>query len=205
MAKKHEKLSSTKNINLAKRGRPPRSLPWYKRIRTSVIVFLCGIMLLSISVAYHVEQLVNLSFYHQHIPVTTHHQTPRAVEIRIDKVDLDLPVLETVIANNTWEIADNGISHLSISSHPGEDGTIIIYGHNTNDRFGPIRWLSVGDTIVLTNTQNQTYTYAIQKIVTVDPNDTKILTSQKGETLILYTCTGFADLQRYVVIAKPKK
>lgn len=170
-----------------------------------LIVFIIGALLFSISLLYHLQQLANLTFYHQQLPSKVYHQTELPMEIRIDKVDLDLPIFETVIAHNTWQIADDGISHLQISSRPGENGTIIMYGHNTDDRFGPIRWLTVGDEIEIINKNNKTYTYFIESIVTVDPNNTNILTSQKGETLILYTCTGFADLQRYVVIAKPKK
>jgi len=167
-------------------------------------LFFVGSIFVCISLLYHVHQLAQLSFYQQHIPNTVH-LTSRPVEISIPKVDLDLPVLETIIANSTWQIADNGISHLAITSRPGEDGTIILYGHNTEDRFGPLLWLSVGDSIVLTNGDNKTFTYVIKKIVTVDPSDTKVLTTQKGPTLILYTCTGFADLKRYVLIAKPTK
>lgn len=174
-----------------------------KKVSPALIIFIVGAILLSISLLYHFEQLVNLTFYHQQLPPTQTERTNRPVEIVIDKVHVDLPVLETVIANNTWQIADDGISHLTESARPGEDGTIIVYGHNTNDRFGPLLWLSVGDKVTLVTTDEKKYTYKIQKIVTVDPSDTKILTSQKGSTLILYTCTGFADLKRYVLIAKP--
>lgn len=177
-----------------------RKFPWVLRV-----VFLLGVILVILSLLYHVQQAVQLSFYNNTpLPAMTQHDVPRAVEIRIPKVDIDLPVIETVIVNDTWQIADNGISHLAISGRPGENTTIIMYGHNTDDRFGPIRWLSIGDTITLINTQNKTFAYKIAKITTVDPSNTKILTSQKGATLILYTCTGFADLQRYVIIAKPK-
>ena len=192
--------SKTPKRLINKRKTPRRHFP---KISLAKILFFTGLLFLTISLLYHVHQLAQLSFYEQQIPSTVH-LTSRPVEVRIDKVDIDLPVVETVIANNTWQIADNGISHLAISSRPGENGTIILYGHNTDDRFGPIRWLSVGDTIQLTNTDSKTFTYIIKKIVTVSPSDTKILTSQKGPTLILYTCTGFADLQRYVLIAKPK-
>ncbi len=169
------------------------------------IIFCLGILLLFISGIYYLQQLIQLSFFHQAIVPTTIHLTARPTEIRIPKVQIDLPIYETVIANNIWQIADNGASHLAISAHPGEKGTDIIYGHNTNDRFGPIRWLNVGDTITITSADKKIYTYHITQISTVDPNKPTILTSQKGETLLLYTCTGFADLQRFVIVAKPGK
>lgn len=211
MPKQKQIAKSSKKVR-TKRATPlkrkiSKKVAQKKRFRVSLpmIIFLIGTLFLAISLVYHTEQLINLTFYHQQLPPTNIHRTSKPVEITIDSVDIDLPVVETVIANNTWQIADNGISHLSNSARPGEDGTIILYGHNTDDRFGPIRWMNIGDKIVLTTTDTKTYTYVVTNISTVDPNNTKILTSQKGDTLILYTCTGFADLQRYVLIAKPKK
>ena len=169
------------------------------------ILFCIGALLLSISGTYYVQQLFQLSFFHENLQDTRIHTTQVPTEILIDKVHIDLPVYETTIAHNVWQIADNGASHLESSSRPGENGTDIIYAHNTNDRFGPIEWLSIGDNITVVSVDKKVYTYHITQITTVDPNNPAILSSQKGETLILYTCTGFADLQRFVIIAKPGK
>lgn len=174
-----------------------------KRVPLPLVIFIIGAILLSISIGYHIEQTLNLTFYHQQLAPTQVERTSRPVEIIIDKVNIDLPIIETDITNNTWQIADNGISHLSLSSRPAENGTIILYGHNTTDRFGPIRWLQKGEKITVVTADNKKYDYKILKTATVDPSDTTILTSEKGPTLILYTCTGFADLKRYVLIAKP--
>ncbi len=183
---------------LSKSKKPHRSLFSFK------LIFILGFLLFGVSFVYHIHQLVQLTFYHQQLPSVSTNRTTRPVEVTIDSIDLDLPVSETVIANNTWQIADNSISHLAISARPGENNSIILYGHNTDDRFGPLLWMKTGESITLTTTDGKHFTYIVKTIVTVDPNNTKVLTSQKGETLILYTCTGFADLQRYVLIAKPK-
>lgn len=176
-----------------------------QKLLTIKILFCIGLALLSISCSYYIHQLIQLSFFNETLPQTTAHITARPIEIRIPTVNIDLSLSETVIANNVWQIADNGASHLALSGRPGEATTDIIYAHNTNDRFGPLLWLSVGDDIILTTADKKEHTYHITQIVTVDPNKPGILTTQKGETLILYTCTGFADLQRYVLIAKPGK
>jgi len=128
---------------------------------------------------------------------------PAPTWISIPAVDMELPIIETAISGNTWGIAENGISHLDISARPNEDGPIILYGHNTDNRFGPIRWLSKGQEITITNAQNRSRQYTITKTLDVSPSEVSVLLSQKGETLILYTCDGFADLQRFIVIAKP--
>lgn len=194
------------NKKLASKSTPSRVSHKHKKskkISFPLVIFIIGALLLCIAIGYHIEQTINLTFYHQELAPTQVERTSRPVEIIIDKVNIDLPIIETNIANNTWQIADNGISHLSISSRPAENGTIILYGHNTNDRFGPILWLNAGEKITLVTADNKRYDYKILKTATVDPSDTKILTSEKGPTLILYTCTGFADLKRYVLIAKP--
>ena len=184
---------------MKKKSKKNKKKPSFLKIK---VLFCIGFVLFSISCTYYIHNLIQLSFFHQSFPASVH-ATARPTEIRIAKVNIDLSLSETVIANNVWQIADNGASHLAESGRPGEATTDIIYAHNTNDRFGPLLWLSVGDDIVLTTADNKQHTYHITKIVTVDPNKPSILTSQKGETLILYTCTGFADLQCYVLIAKP--
>ena len=221
MPRKPKKRSSTKAKKAGKKAQvTPRPKVLKKKQKTNspfvsfiqylkhhlaLIVFLVGAFCFGAFALYHTEQLINLTFYRQQLPIVQKHRTSLPVRIHIQAVDIDLPIYETVISNNTWQIADNGISHLAVSARPGENGTIIIYGHNTNDRFGPIRWLNLGDTINITTADKKLFVYKISNIQTVDPTNTYILTSQKGSTLILYTCTGFADLKRYVIIAKPTK
>ncbi|HET9946818.1 MAG TPA: sortase [Patescibacteria group bacterium] len=198
MQKKQKRLVNKKKSSSSKRKSSSHSLP-----PLSKILFILGSICISIAVVYHVHQLIQLSFFNQKIIPVVAHRTSQPTDISIPNVDITLPVFETVIAQGVWQIADNGVSHLAESARPGENGTIIVYAHNTNDRFGPLLWVSTGQTITLTNKDKKQFHYTIKKIATVDPTDTKILSSQKGETLILYTCVGFADLKRLVIIAKP--
>lgn len=124
--------------------------------------------------------------------------------IVIDKVGIALPVEQTVIADGAWEISENGVSHLISSAKPGEPKTIIMYGHNTNDRMGPIRWLSMGDEIQL-QTSEKIHTYTITETHSLAPNELDVLTKDRGEALIIYTCDGFADKERFLIIAKPSQ
>ncbi len=165
-------------------------------------LFIFGLLFLFISLFWHLNQTIQLAFFTPHvIPVKKIHAIP--TELIIKKVRIDLPLEETAINNGVWQIAENGVSHLTVSARPGENGPIIMYGHNTNDRLGPIRWLSKGDTIEINTADHKTYNYIIRQTMTVAPNKMDIFTQQKGETLILYTCDGFADLQRFVIIALP--
>ncbi len=166
-----------------------------------------GVIFIIIPTFFYINEFVQLSVFTPKIPVVTttkaatHLNLP--VEIQIPTVHMDLPIRETTITHNTWQIADAGVSHLALSSRPGEHGPIILYSHNTNDRFGPIRWLREGQAIQLLTDDKTVHTYTIIKTTDIDPTKTAIFFSEKGETLFLYTCDGFADLQRFVIIAKP--
>lgn len=169
------------------------------RTKTLLIV---GFFLVCVPTLFYVNEGIQLAFFTPKVhPVVSSYPTPSWISI--PAVDLELPIVEEGISGHSWGVSDNGISHLDISARPGEVGPIILYGHNTNDRFGPIRWLTVGKEITITNKQNRSRQYRITKTLSVSPSEVSVLVSQQGETLILYTCDGFADLQRFVVIAKP--
>ncbi len=127
------------------------------------------------------------------------------IAIDIPAVRIKLPVEETTVRNNVWSISSRGASHLNDSANPGQNGPIIFYGHNTNDRFGPIRWLKKGKEISVTTADLKHHRYTIVQTLTVNPDQLGIFFSRKEETLYLYTCDGFADLKRFIVIAEPER
>lgn len=169
-------------------------------LKTKILLIL-GLILVIIPVLFYVNEDIQLRFFTPNVNI---HKSayPQAVKIVIPSVDLSLNIQETAINNGVWGVSRNAASHLNISANPGEAGTIILYGHNTTDLFGPIRWLNKGDKIEVKTKDNKTHVYKITDINEASPTDTKVLVSQKGETLILYTCSGFADLKRYIIIAK---
>lgn len=179
-----------------------RSFLKHLSLRTKLL-FAIGCLLVLVPTFFYINEGVQLAFFTPKVPVIQK-QYPAPTWISVPSVQMELPIVEEAISRGSWGVADNGISHLNTSARPQEMGPIILYGHNTDDRFGPIRWLSVGAKITLTAGANKQYTYVVTKTLEVSPNQVSVLLSQKGETLILYTCDGFADLQRFVVIAKPK-
>jgi LPXTG-site transpeptidase (sortase) family protein len=168
------------------------------------VFFTAGFLFLAVFLALWINQEVQLAVFTPKVTPTKQIQAKKyaiPTQLMIPKVHIDLPIEETAIAKGIWEISENGASHLAISARPGETGTIIMYGHNTNNRLGPIRWLSKGEKIQLKAADGKTYIYVITHTMQVASDKVDIL-NQKGETLVLYTCDGFADLQRFVVIAK---
>jgi LPXTG-site transpeptidase (sortase) family protein len=122
----------------------------------------------------------------------------RPVHIKIPWfVDVDISQ-QTLIANQ-WTIAEKEASHLASSARPGEQGNIIIYGHNTRQIMGNIRALTGNEIITLTTADGQEHHYRITKIAEVQPDETEFLLPTQTETLTLYTCSGFMDRLRFVV------
>lgn len=128
---------------------------------------------------------------------------PKPVKISIPKVNLELGVEENTIIDGTWEISETGASHLDNSANPGEEGNVVIYAHNKTNLFGPIRWLSLGETVLVTTEDGQDHTYEIVESVVVDPDRIEYVLPKDEETLTLYTCTNFFDKDRHIVVAKP--
>lgn len=123
-------------------------------------------------------------------------------KINIPKVGIDLPVLPAKVIDNHWETSNEGASYLLGSGIPGREGNVIIYGHNKNYLFGPIRWLKGNEEIKIINKKREEFIYQITEIKTVSPENIEVLSSTEDATLTLYTCTGFLDRERFVIVAK---
>lgn len=161
-----------------------------------------GLSLLLIFFIWRFFQLIKLSFYKADFqaPVTAGIE---ATNIKIPKVNLDLPVVSTSIKNGVWEVPQVAVGHLDQSATINSEGNIVLYAHNTNNLFGPIRWLSVGDEIILTGIDGRGYKYQVSETITVKPNIVDYVLSTDSERLTLFTCTGLFDLDRFIVVATP--
>lgn len=122
--------------------------------------------------------------------------------IIISSLKIDLPVTPGKIVDDVWEISDTGASYLLGSGIPGKPGNLVIYGHNKNNLFGPIRWLEKGDEIKIKNKREQEFIYKVVETKTVSPKNVEVLAPTEEAILTLYTCSGFLDSQRFIVVAK---
>lgn len=124
-------------------------------------------------------------------------------QILIPKVRINLPVLVAKAGGEVWEVSDKGASYLLGSGIPGK-GNLVIYGHNKTSLFGPIRWLENGDEIKIKNKKEQEFIYKVVETKTVSPKNVEVLAPTEEAILTLYTCSGFLDSQRFIVVAKLK-
>lgn len=103
-----------------------------------------------------------------------------------------------------------GVGHLF--SYPGNDGTILVYGHSSSTAydvseftkiFRKINALKPGDKVYIAY-QGETHEYEVTFSQVVDASDMSAYQKNNGEELILYTCWPPDNVtQRYLVHAKP--
>lgn len=175
-------------------------------IRKDYFLIVFGLALIVVATIWRFQRNQLLAFETSNLRQTEQTEAKTAtnpVNITIPDINLDLPVTEATITDGTWEISNIGGSHWDNSADPGQAGNIVIYGHNLNNLFGPIRWLEVGQEINLTNELGEVHKYKIAQTVTVDPSHVEYVQPTDTEILTIYTCIGFLDSQRFIIIAKP--
>jgi len=123
-------------------------------------------------------------------------------KVVVSRINIDLPVFPGKVVNNQWVIAETGVSYLAGTGIPGRSGNVVIYGHNKKNLFGPIRWLQKDDQIKIVNRKKEAFVYKVTETKTVTPQEIEVLMPSEDPILTLYTCDGFLDKERFVVVAK---
>jgi len=120
-------------------------------------------------------------------------------------LNISLPVIPAQIHNNTWETTNDGVSFLLSSTIPGKRGNSIFYGHNYENILGRLPDIKIGDTIEVELSNGMKRTYIVSQTLVVNPYADYIVEQTQDERIIIYTCIGFLDSKRFVVVGIPKK
>lgn len=88
------------------------------------------------------------------------------------------------------------------SGIPGESGNVVIFAHAREGLFLPLKEIKTGDLVYLL-TSGSYLSYKVKNIKEVLPNQTEVISPTLNQTLTLYTCSGFLDKERLIVIAEP--
>lgn len=126
------------------------------------------------------------------------------LRIEIPHVKVNLPIYTAEISQEKWPTSESGVSYLKNSGKLGITGNLIMYGHNWKSLLGGLRYSKVGDPLTVYS-QNKSYQFQIKYIAVVDSRDVSILADTTQERITLYTCIGFLDSQRLVVVAERVK
>ncbi len=125
-------------------------------------------------------------------------------ELIINKLELDLPITLASIKNGVWDNPEATVAYWKDSPLPnGNRGNSVFYGHNWPNIFGKLKDLEKNDvfTIVFNNGSKRDFIVETKSVVTSD--QTHILEQTKDARVTLYTCTGFLDSRRLVIVGVP--
>lgn len=124
------------------------------------------------------------------------------VTLYIPKIHKILQISNGTAVDSRWTVSDTGVSYLTSSALPGTIGNSVIYGHNRREILGTLPNLSTGERIYITTSGGQIITYEVFEKKEIKPTQVEILNSSEDYRLTIYTCSGFLDQSRFVVIAK---
>lgn len=173
-------------------------------MKPSSLLILLGIIFLTCS-AYLIYQRVDpfrLSFssYTQKYPETTSGNFATPAKIIIKDLNIELPI-QKAKSGKKWQAFSDAVSYLVSSPIPGEMGNSILYGHNWHNMLGKIRGAKIGQDIVINFSDGSRKVFKVKYIQEVSPEQISILNPSLDTRVTLYTCSGFLDSKRFVVVA----
>jgi sortase A len=122
-----------------------------------------------------------------------------AIRLQIPKISQDVPVVE----GDGPEQLKKGVGHYIYSANPGEDGNVVLSAHNDihGEIFRDLDQLEEGDLVILFSAR-QSYTYAVQDVLIVEPSQVEYLEASDEPIVTLISCYPyFVDNKRIIVIA----
>lgn len=124
----------------------------------------------------------------------------KATKIYIPKMDKILAVSDGFLIEDRWVVSETGVSFYTGSATPGR-GNSVLYGHNKKGILGGLWRLDEGDFVYLILKNGQYVKYQVSEEKEIKPTQVEILNQTADSRLTLYTCSGFLDTARFVVIA----
>jgi sortase A len=169
-----------------------------------VLIILGFLFLLSSSfLLWQQTRPIRVSFKSVSITQASPPSQIRPTGIKIPRISVSLPIVSTKIINGQWQDSKTGVAHLETSPIPGQTGNSILYGHNWSNLLGRLNLLRSGDEIEIVFDDQTSKKFLVTYTQIVTPDQVSILNPTKDVRLTLYTCTGFLDSKRFVVVASP--
>lgn len=127
---------------------------------------------------------------------------PSPKRILIPDLNIDLEIGVAKIVSGYWEVFEDKAGWGEGSGYPGQTGNQVIFAHAKEGLFQPLRLIEA-NTLIYILTNNEWFTYKVREIKEVYPNQVEVIVPTEDEILTLYTCSGYKDSKRLIVIAKP--
>ncbi len=121
-------------------------------------------------------------------------------------INLGLDIIDATIdvGTNSWPLSDSSAQYANFTSGLGNKrGTMLLYGHNTNQVMLSTARLSVGDEIVVIdeNGTSWRFRYMDEKIIT--PEEVGFIYEDVPFRVVMFTCNGWNDQYRRLMFFEP--
>ncbi len=150
----------------------------------------------------------------QSLPIArTPIKEPAARRIIIPSIGLDSKIVHLGLKLDkgkwTWETPDHAVGHHEGTANPNESSNVVLSGHISSpikgegSIFKRLPEVKTGDVVILENSVGL-FSYIVQEVKLVKPDDVWVMYPTASETVTLITC--YPDLvysYRLVVVAKP--
>lgn len=127
---------------------------------------------------------------------------PKPTKLFIPRIDRALSVSEGAYVDNRWSISEGGVSFLTTSAVPGTVGNSVFYGHNRKEILGGLSRIKEGEPVYIVMDNGEFVKYEVYETKEIKPEEVEILNQSTDSRLTIYTCSGFLDTARFVVLAK---
>ncbi len=166
-----------------------------------LIVFGCSLVFIASWQNFNYSLLKKPQIDKQANLLTAKEKAHSPVLIIIPSINKTLPVEDGTYTKGRWTVSQNGVSFYKESALPGTRGNTVLYGHDRKDVLGDIYGIRSGDQIQVRMDNSDVVNYVVYETKTIKPTDVSILNQTNEPRLTLYTCAGFLDTARFVVLA----
>ncbi|MFC1722162.1 sortase [Patescibacteria group bacterium] len=167
----------------------------------SIILFTAGVLLLSKGVyLLHQRNIPTRKFTE---PTTVEKGILQPSSIEIPSINTKLPIILSTLENGRWQDPKDNVAYWNESPLPSEQGNSVYYGHSKKSVLGNLKEVNNGDQIVIGMSDGTEIKFRVADKFIVTSDQLHILSNTKDSRITLYTCTGFLDSKRLVVIATP--
>ncbi len=125
------------------------------------------------------------------------------VLIEFHALQLKLPISPANITAGKWDDPKHTVAYWINSPIPGDHGNSVMYGHKWPTILGKLPKSQINDIISIVYSDGQHRDFEVSATYVVTADQKHILNPSDDARLTIYTCTGFLDSKRFVVVAVP--
>ena len=203
VSRRNQKQPAVKKTKVVRKSRNAGSRPQMTSQRFSGLLVIIGaLILISSTIVYKASGQLPVNSELPTIDQSTFNPKFVPEQVTISSI-IDVPIVVGDYVDEKWTDSKTEAVYYTGSATPLAGGNTIIYAHNTNNLFGKLKQVEVGDVVALRLSDGTIRQYQVKSTNVVDPSNVEPLQPSQTEKLTLYTCAGFLDSQRLVVVAEP--